>query len=360
MQRSEQQDVAQIPASGGDSPQLRLDWDDLKLFLAVAEAGSFRSAASDLGLQASSVMRRIDQLEHRLRVKLFERAQGGVRLTAEGLTILDDARELKDRFLSIERKVAWKQRHDEGVVSIAVTDGLGAFWIAPKLIEFHQIAPRIKIYLKCSMDVPEVLRSSADLALQFTRPTGPDIAFARIARLHIWPYASTAYLKTYGTPRSIDELRQHRYVIQAANQLDESMFLSVLGAREFSDINAVRTNTSTAHYFMVCAGYGIGCLPTYIGSSNPSLVALDIGPDYPIDVYLSYRQAIGDIARVRRTIDWLKQIFDPKRHPLFGDRFVLPESPSTPDRFRSDYHFLPLPPMAPALRHRGSGDGPAG
>jgi DNA-binding transcriptional LysR family regulator len=363
MQRSPQHDVARIAPPDRDAASLALDWDDLRLFLAVAEAGSFRAAGVELGMQASSVMRRIDQLEHRVKAKLFERAHAGIRLTAEGLSILDDARELKDRFQSIQRKVAWKQKQGEGVVSVAATDGLGAFWIAPRLLQFRQVAPRIKINLKCAMDVPDVARSSADIGLQIERPTGADIIFAKVGRLHIWPYASRRYAETFGLPRSTGELLHHRYVVQAANQLDESMFLKVLGAREFSDIDAVRTNTSTAHYAMVTAGLGIGCLPTYLGSASPDLVPLDIGPAYSLDLFVTYRQAIGDLVRVRRVVDWLKTIFDSRANPLFGDDLLVPCA-AEPSRYRDDILVLPLDYAAgesarPSRNTAGQGEAPS-
>ncbi|MEI8146185.1 MAG: LysR family transcriptional regulator [Alphaproteobacteria bacterium] len=320
---------------------MSLDWDDLKCFLAVAEAGSFRAAAVELGVQASSLTRRIDQLEHRVKARLFDRNQSGVRLTQEGLTILEDVRDMQDRFKAIQRKVVWKKKSSEGVVTLAATDGLGAFWIAPRLAQLRRIAPKTKINLKCAMEVPEVDRQSADIGLQYARPTTPDLIVAKVARIHIWPYASRHYAETYGLPRSIAELEHHRFVVQAAHQLDEAVLLRVLGVREFAELDAVRTNTSTAHLAMVSAGLGIGCLPTYLAATMPDLVPLDMGPDYSIDLHLAYRRSIGELPHVRRVIDWVKSIFDPRAHPLFGDELLIPQGPATPTVYRRDVFTLP-------------------
>lgn len=326
MQRTVQQPVASIEApEPGRAP--RLDWDDLRVFLAVADCGSFRAAATELAMQASSVMRRIDQLEHRLDTQLFERLPGGVQLSADGLAILAEARDLKDRFQFLERKIAGRRRLDNGVVTLSVTDGLGTYWIGPRLGQLRRIAPRIRVNLKCSMDVHDVAAASADIGLQYQRPVDPDLACARIARLHIWFYAAKSYLDIHGMPTSLQELRKHRFVIQAANQLDESTMLEFLGVNEFRELDAVRTNTSTSHYEMIRAGMGVGVVPTYLGCGRGELVPLAVGADYGLDIYLTYRQSIGEIARVRTVINWLKTIFDAKAHRYFSDTLLIGQEP---------------------------------
>lgn len=298
---------------------LTRDWDALRVFLAIAEAGSIRSAAAKLRIQDTTVMRRIDALEDALRVTLFHREKQGMTLTDDGLSILADVRRLADDFRTIERKIGWKQYKNEGAVSLATTDGLGAFWIGPRLKEFQRSNPNIRINLKCGMDLPEVLNKSADITLQYLKPTQPELKIARIGRLHMLPYASKDYLATYGVPTSLEQVSQHRYVVQVATQLDENLFLNFLGAESFSDINAYQTNTSTTHYSMIVNGQGIGVLPTYLGDTTPNLVRLGFKVEHALDIYLSYRPAIGSVARVRRVIDWIKSVFNPKLNPHFAD-----------------------------------------
>lgn len=307
---------------------LKYKWDDLKLFLTVAEAGGLRAAAAQLNVEPSAVKRRIDALELALRVTLFYREKPGATLTPDGLSILDDVRALADTCRSIERKVGWKQYKAEGAVSIATTDGLGAFWVGPRLREFQRAHPKIRINLKCGMELFDVLNTSADVVLQYVKPTQPELIIARVGRLHMLPYASRDYLETYGVPKTLEEVSRHRYVVQVASQLDENLFLNYLGASAFSEINAYQTNTSTAHYSLIVNGLGIGVLPTYLGDNTPNLVRLDFKVNHALDLYLSYRPAIGDVARVRHVIDWLKTLFDERKFPYFSD--TLADAKSSP------------------------------
>jgi len=325
MPQNTQQGVARAQDQADTLDFPRFNWDDLKLFLEVAERGSFRAAATALATTPSTVMRRIEALEHALKVSLFRRSPDGVQITKEGLSILEDAHELKDRIWSIERKAGWKQRKLEGTVALATPDGLGAFWIGPQLQRFQQSNPRININLKCSMTPADVLRTSADLSIQYLRPSHPDLKLVKLGRLHVWPYASKSYIQKYGMPTEISDFVKHRFVVQVANQLDETIFLNLLGVPSLNDVNCYRAMTSTAHYTMVLSGLGIGGIPTYLASRTPELVPLPIEVHHQLEVYLTYHENIGKIARVRRTIDWLKASFDASKYPWFADDLIHPE-----------------------------------
>jgi DNA-binding transcriptional LysR family regulator len=182
------------------------------------------------------------------------------------------------------------------------------------------------------MELPDVLNMSADVILQYAKPTQPELKIARIGRIHAALYASQEYLAIYGVPRSLEELRRHRFVIQLTNQIDEKLYLNFLGASSFSEINACQANTSTSHYSMVVNGLGIGALATFLGANTPNLVALDFKVNHSFDIYLSCRPAIAKIARVRRLIDWLKSLFDTSKYPYFADEpsNVEPAPPGLP------------------------------
>jgi DNA-binding transcriptional LysR family regulator len=306
-----------------DVENLRYHWDDLRVFLAAAETGSLRSAADELNLPVMTVKGRIDGLEHRLRVTLFIREPAGLTLTPDGASILNDARMIADSFRAVERKIGWSQYASEGTVSIATTDGLGTYWIAPKLIQFQRANPNIRVHLKCSMELPDVIKASSDVMIQYTRPTARELKIVKLGTQHFRPYASKEYWATYGMPTSKDEKYNHRYVVQVANQLDESLFLQFIGADTFTELSTYQANTSTSHYAMIVAGLGIGALPTYLGDNSPELVALPMPVDHKLDIYMTFRPAIAKAVRVRRTINWLKGIFDWRQYPQFSsDRAV--------------------------------------
>ena len=120
-------------------------WDDFRFFLATSSAGSFSKAASELGVTQPTISRRIENLEHRLGVRLFDRLPNGVALTTEGESILDAARHIESTVLEIQRNVHGSDKRMEGTVRISVTDGLATYWLTPQLGKLQERHPGIAI-----------------------------------------------------------------------------------------------------------------------------------------------------------------------------------------------------------------------
>ena len=120
-------------------------WDDFRFFLATSKAGSFSKAASEMGVTQPTISRRVENLEHRLGVRLFDRLPNGVALTAKGESILDAALHIENTVLEIQRNVHGADKRMEGAVRISVTDGLATYWMTPRLLAFQEKNPGIGI-----------------------------------------------------------------------------------------------------------------------------------------------------------------------------------------------------------------------
>ncbi|MBS0384331.1 MAG: LysR family transcriptional regulator, partial [Proteobacteria bacterium] len=196
--------------------QQRVDWADLRVFLAVAETGSFSGAARVLGLTQPTVSRRLDDLEGRLKVQLISRGLQGATVTEAGALIRDHVLTMERSAQAIERLALGMDNRDEGRVKLAAPDGLAAFWLAPRLAEFQQKNPKIAISLDSGLWPAEGLRADVDLSLQFEEDKHLDNVVTRLATYHYVLFASPDYLKTYGKPRTLAEVADHRVIYHVA------------------------------------------------------------------------------------------------------------------------------------------------
>jgi DNA-binding transcriptional LysR family regulator len=303
------------------------DWEAVRSFLEVVRYGSFRSAAEHLGQSVNLLRRRIDELERQLGATLLTRHVDGVRTTTEGAQILAAARQMEAASFGLVRARDRAVTGLSGEVKIAVTEGLGAFWLTPRLVEFQRSYPGLIVELTCAMRSVDVLRLEADAAVQLTKPTAPDLKVVRLGRLHVIPFVGRPYIEMYGTPKTREELLKHRIVLQVAEEMPtRKNYDRLFPARPEPGFVALRTNVSSTHYWAIAKGAGIGWLPTYAGAIGARVLPLDIDPDlrFVFDVWLTFHPDVRDIPRVRRTIDWIVESFNAKHFPWFGDEFIHP------------------------------------
>ena len=325
MQSLEEQGVPQGEHALVVKPRRVPDWETIRIFLEVMRSGSFRAASDRLGQSINALRRKVDEIEHALGVTLLTRHVDGVRPTAEGEKIYNAALRMEAASFDLVRARNTVEKNVEGEVRLAVTEGTGTFWLAPRLVEFQRANPKLMVNLSCAMKSADVLRLEADISIQLERPNVPDLRMAKIGRMHLMFFASKAYLDTYGHPRSVQDLQHHRLVIQSDDdrrwrELYDKLFPGV------SPIGFVslRSNVSSAHYWSISKGAGVGMLPTYAQAIGAQLIPLDIGIVQPLDIWMAYHPDVKRIARVKRTIDWIVQSFDPQRFPWFRDEFIHP------------------------------------
>ena len=308
------------------SPLDRLAWDSLRLLLALAETGSFRSAAAASGVALNTMRSKIDRLESQFGTLLFIRSVEGCRLTQEGHELVSIARQMQALGQSARRVRDPIPNRAPSRVRLTVTEGLGTFWLVPRLVEFCSAHPAIGIDLHCDMTTPDVLFRDTDIAVQWRRPAGPGMIAERIASVHVMPFATDAYFARKGRPASIAEAGAHELVWQRAEPVADDALDSLLGAGAARPVVSFTTNTSSAHYWAVAQGAGIGFLPTYAAAFDATLRPIDLGVHLKRDVFLVHHPLAAKRPDVRRAIDWLRDTFSSNRFPWFADDFVHPDS----------------------------------
>jgi DNA-binding transcriptional LysR family regulator len=243
------------------------DWDAARIFLEVVRCGSFRSAAERLSLSINAVRRRIDDFERQTGTTLFTRDVHGTHLTDEGALVVSAVERMEAAAFDVLRTSDSTANALSGEVRVAVTEGLGTFWLAPRLVEFQQAYPKVLVDLHCAMRSADVSRHEADVAIHLSRPSALDVKLVRLGRMHLMFWASRQYLEKHGAPQSAAELIKHRLVLQFADQIAaKETFESFFPGVPERDLLVMKTNVSSANYWAVANGAGIGVFPSYAGS----------------------------------------------------------------------------------------------
>lgn len=302
----------------------RLHWDDLRVVLAAARTGSFRKAAAAIGKDIATVVRRVRRIESDVGEKLFQVMPNGVEVTPTGKAVASAAMHIEQTFFDLARNLECARPQQNGTVRIAITEGLGTYWVMPKLVEFQRAFPRLTIDLRCAMESVDVLRHEADVAIQFIRPDRPELIVTKLGRLHTYPFASRSYTRVYGTPSSIEDLKTCRLIDQEAQQV-QGAWAKLLGLSTVENIVGIRTNSSSATLYAIEKGAGIGGLPTYAVALGADIVPIDVGLKHHFDIWLTYHPSLREVERISTVISWLRRIFSPEQYPWFRDEFIHPD-----------------------------------
>ena len=301
------------------------DWEAAHIFLEVARCGSFRAAAQKLGQSVNSLRRKIDQFEKEMDVPLLSRHVNGVQLTEEGSKIYAAVQQMENASFSLLQVRSQSEDQVEGEVRISITEGMGTAWLLPQVAAFQRANPKLAINLRCDQRPADLLRLEADIAVQLQRPKEPDLKVVKLGRLHMMFFASRSYLEAHGNPASLSDLSAHRFAILTDDAGRwEDYYRRFFAGISPASLVVFRSNVSSAHHIAVVQGVGIGALPTFVPALGSDLVPLGIDIDTSFDIWLTYRSDAKRIARMRKAIDWLIQLYDPRRFPWFRDELVHP------------------------------------
>lgn len=303
----------------------RVGWDDLRVFLAVAETGSFSGAAKALGLTQPTVSRRIEELETKLNAQLVLRSLNGVDLTDAGAAIRDHVVTMERSAQAIERVALGQDKRDEGRVRLSAPDGLAAFWLAPRLAGFHRENPKITISLDAGLWPSDAVRPEIDLALQFEEDKHFEHVVTRVATYHYALFASPDYIDLYGKPRTLAEATEHRAIYHTAQTRQPHNWDAKTAALKALWPIQIESNSSAAVMVAARAGAGIAALPTAALVYAPELVMISDGPLANLTLWLVHHVDAQKTERLRRVHAWLKQIFDNRENPWFREEYVPPE-----------------------------------
>ena len=293
------------------------DWDDVRVFLAIARTGSFQKAADSLRTNQSTISRRVAELESRLGAKLFDRDNRGARLTPTGRVIQTAAESIEGNILDIERGIAGVDAEMRGMVTITTTEGIGAYWLGPRMLDFQRRNPGLKIYIDTSNQVRDLATREADIAIRFGRPSVPTYRVRHVANLRMRPFGAKAYLREFGKPKSIADFARH-YIVDydptPKGELWDNWAKYVAASRGV----VFRSNSSHVVARAVNEGYGLGLMPIYVPDIHHNLeeIPLDIGP--PLELWVVSHEETGKSRRVRATLDYIYKLFEVDRYRYFS------------------------------------------
>lgn len=287
-----------------------MDWDKLRIFHAAAEAGSFTHAGDTLNLSQSAVSRQVSALEHELGVPLFHRHARGLILTEQGEMLMRTADEVMNSLEAVKAELADSKGRPTGSLRVTTTVGLGSTWLATRVNEFLDLYPGISLELILQDGELDVGMREADVAVRLRAPTQPDLIQRKLFTVHFRVYASPKYIDRFGTPRSIDELDNHRLIVfgeNAPDYLREMNWLTTVGMPSGEHRTpALAVNNVVAIKNAVASGVGIALLPDYIIRSDSELTAVMSDPDIPsFDTYFVYPEELRNTARVTVFRDFL-------------------------------------------------------
>lgn len=190
-----------------------MDWDKLRVFHAVAEAGSFTHAGEKLNLSQSAVSRQISGLEESLRVPLFHRHARGLIMTEQGELLFDTARDVFSRLAMTEAQLSESKERAAGPLKLTTTVAFGSTWLAPRIREFLQLNPDIDLTMLITDEELDLGMREADVAIRMTKPRQPDLVQRHLMTVRFHVYGSVDYLKRRGIPKAVDDLKNHDIII---------------------------------------------------------------------------------------------------------------------------------------------------
>ena len=287
-----------------------LDWDKLRIFHAAADAGSFTHAGEVLGLSQSAVSRQVSALEQDLQVPLFHRHARGLILTEQGELLYRTVRDVVFKLENAQAHLVDSKERPGGELRVTTTLGIGTNWLTPRLGEFLELYPDIKLTVLLVDGELDLAMREADVAIRVREPVQADLIRRRIFTMHFHAYASAAYLKRYGEPKTFDDLDNHRiitYGAQAQTYLNNINYLHGAG-RDAKDPrpSTLTINNISALRRAVENGVGIAVLPDYLALSETGLVRILPQSEMPeMDCYLVYPEEMKNVARVRVFCDFL-------------------------------------------------------
>ena len=288
-----------------------MDWDKLRVFQAAADAGSFTHAGETLGLSQSAISRQVSALEQDLGTPLFHRHARGLILTEQGEMLLSTVQDVVLKLDAVRSRLIDSREKPNGELRVTTTLGLGANWLSPRLGEFLELYPEVRLQLLLTDDELDLGMREADVALRLREPSQPDLIRRRLFTVHFHAYASADYLKRHGQPRSIGDLDSHRLLAFRAATASHILYdlnsLLTVG-RDPRNPRAphIAANNLGAITRAVEHGVGIAVLPDYCITPDSGLVRLLPQADMPeMECFLVYPEEMKNVARVQAFRDFL-------------------------------------------------------
>ncbi|KEJ89481.1 LysR family transcriptional regulator [Sulfitobacter donghicola] len=277
-----------------------MDWDKLRIFHAVADAGSLTHAGDKLNLSQSAVSRQVRGLEEQLNTNLFHRHARGLILTEQGELLFDATSAMIKRLDAAAARIRDSEEEVFGELRVTTTIGFGTLWLAPRLSKLYDKYPDLKVDLMLEERVLDLPMREADVAIRLKEPSQADLVRKRLMTVQMCLYASKKYLDDNGVPASIEDMSNHRLICQNTDSDQVGAGLNLIQKLMMNDVKSLLT---VNNYFGVLQGVlhdvGIGVLPNYLTQDFPELVhILPEVESAEVPVFLAYPEELRQSKRV--------------------------------------------------------------
>ncbi|AYC31563.1 LysR family transcriptional regulator [Pseudomonas cavernae] len=295
-----------------------MDWDNLRYFLELSRAGKLTAAARRLGVDHTTVARRVQALEKSLDAQLFLRGTAGYSLTEAGRDLLPQAEAMESAFSAIEQAKAEHSDTLSGQVRIGVTEGYGSLVLAPQLAELTQRYPHLGIDLLAVPRMVHLSRHEADIVITLERPERGPFIITKLSDYVLRLYASAGYLAQHAPIQSREDLREHAFVSYIEDLLysKELFYLDEIGRPRHV---ALRSTSIIAQQQACAAGAGIAILPSFAADTDPRLQpVLGEQVEFTRTFWMLMPIELKDIARMKTTWNFLREMAAANQGRLLG------------------------------------------
>lgn len=285
-----------------------MDWDKLRIFHAVADAGSLTHAGDRLNLSQSAVSRQIRGLEEGLHATLFHRHARGLILTEQGELLFDATSAMVKRLETASAHIRDSEEEVFGEIRVTTTTAFGTLWLAPRLTKLYEKYPDLKVDLMLEERVLDLPMREADVAIRMKEPSQADLIRKKLMSVQMRLFATPEYLGANGTPLELSDIVNHRLIFQNAHSPQVGASASMV--QHLMTYN-IRSLLTVNNYFGVLQGVihnlGIGILPDYVTQDFPNLVS--VLPDVTsadVPVFLAYPEELRQSKRISAFRDFVQ------------------------------------------------------
>jgi len=281
-----------------------MDWDKLKIFHAVAEAGSFTKATINLNLSQSAISRQIQSLEHNLKVQLFERHARGLTLTENGGYLFKTAHDVISKLKEVETTLGDQKNKPSGKLSVTTVVSFGTTWLTPRIQEFMELNPEMEIELIFDDKELDLSLRQADIGIWMRKPKQLNYIQKKIMNINYHIYGSVKYLEKNGYPKSISDLNNHKFISYGKGtpspvfNPDWALKLGTKDQKKRKPI--MKVNSVYGLLLAVQSGVGLAALPDYLTIKQPNIVKVLPSVEGPItEAHFVYPESLKNVARVQ-------------------------------------------------------------
>ena len=281
-----------------------MDWDKLKIFHAVAEAGSFTSATVTLNLSQSAISRQIQSLEDDLKVKLFERHARGLTLTENGEYVYKTAHEVISKLKEVETSLGDQKNKPSGKITITTVRSFGTHWLTPRIQEFMQLHPEMEVELIFDDKELDLSTRQADIGIFMRRPKQLNYIQKKLIDINYHIYGSNVYLEKFGMPKTVNDLNKHKFISfgrGTPSPVYHPDWAIKIGMKDSKKRKSVmKVNSVMGLLLAVESGVGLAALPDYLVVQSKNLIKVLPKIEGPItEAHFVYPQSLKNVARVQ-------------------------------------------------------------